>query len=1101
MHTQDKTKEELIIELEELQKAYDSLKVAKKANQSGCEEAEENLSATLHSIGDGVIATDKNGLVIRMNPVAETLCGWNLTEALGKPLSEVFSIKNAETHKPVADPVKKVLEKGEIVGLANHTVLVSRNGTEYQIADSAAPIRNKDGEITGVVLVFSNVTDKYAAQEKIKESEERYRSLLNNLDAGIVVHAPDTSIVMNNVRASELLGLSSDQMKGKAAIDLAWQFIHEDNTPLTLDEYPVNRIVIGKQSIKNQVLGIHQSDKNDVVWVTVSGFPVLDAQGEITEIVISFIDISERKIAEEEIKKTGRHYQALIENAPDGIALVNTEGGFKYISPSAKKMFGYNPSDEASLTPDQGTHPDDLPMVLTELGKVFADPAYVPTLEYRFIDKLGNWHWVETTFSNMLADPSVEAIVLNFRDITERRQLDEVHTFLSTSGYLDSDENFFESLSKYLAKILDSEYVCIDKLEGDGLTAQTVAIYNEGKFDPNVSYTLKQTPCGEAVGKTICCFPENVCQLFPYDEALQNLKAHSYIGTTLWSFEGKPIGLIAIIGQKPMKNVSFAETVLRLVAIRAAGELERLQAEEGLKLAKEKAEANEEKYRLSEMDMQEAQRLAHIGSWHWDIQTGIVTWSKELYNINGHDPDIPVPDFADMASFYTTDSWKTINEAVAKTFNTSEPYNLDLEMLKPDGTIFFTNTRGSADYNEAGEMINLHGTVQDITERKLYEEKLKESLSLLRIAGKKAKLGGWNVNLKKNRSYWSDEVAAIHEMPAGYTPSVQEGINFYAPEWRERITEVFTDCAQQGIPYDEEMEIITAGGKRVWIRAVGEAVKDDNGNIFKVQGAFQDISGSKKTEKEIRLLNETLEQRVAERTNELFVINKELEFHLSELEQFSYVSNHDLQEPLRTLSQFTHLFNEKYAGKLDEEGNRYLDFISKSAIRMSTLVRDLLEYSLLGKESVKTLVDCNKIVDAVLCDLDDLIKAGSTKITVEELPVFTGYETEMRQLFQNLIGNAIKYQKPGNCPEIHISAENLDKEWLFSIQDNGIGIDQKYFEKIFIIFQRLHNRNEYDGTGIGLANCRKVVGLHGGKIWVVSTPGAGSTFKFTIPKL
>lgn len=141
---------------------------------------------------------------------------------------------------------------------------------------------------------------------------------------------------------------------------------------------------------------------------------------------------------------------------------------------------------------------------------------------------------------------------------------------------------------------------------------------------------------------------------------------------------------------------------------------------------------------------------------------------------------------------------------------------------------------------------------KDITESKLAEEKIRENSSLIRIAAEKAKLGGWNVDLKENRSYWSDEVAAIHEMPPGYAPLVDEGINFYAPEWRERIIKVFTDCATKGIPYDEEMEIITSTGKRVWIRTIGEAVKDENGKIFKVEGAFQDISERKSAEAKSR---------------------------------------------------------------------------------------------------------------------------------------------------------------------------------------------------------------------------------------------------------
>ena len=167
---------------------------------------------------------------------------------------------------------------------------------------------------------------------------------------------------------------------------------------------------------------------------------------------------------------------------------------------------------------------------------------------------------------------------------------------------------------------------------------------------------------------------------------------------------------------------------------------------------------------------------------------------------------------------------------------------------------------------------------------------------------------------------------------------------------------------------------------------------------------------------------------------------------------------------------------------------------------MKLLVKDLLEYSLLGKESVTTIVDCNKIVEAALSDLDDSIKGSHARITVQHLPTFSGYETELRLLFQNLIENAIKYQKPAMIPEINISAESHPKEWLFSVRDNGIGIHQKHYHKIFVIFQRLHNRNEFEGTGIGLAHCKKVVEMHGGKIWVESTPGATSNFLFTIPK-
>ena len=162
---------------------------------------------------------------------------------------------------------------------------------------------------------------------------------------------------------------------------------------------------------------------------------------------------------------------------------------------------------------------------------------------------------------------------------------------------------------------------------------------------------------------------------------------------------------------------------------------------------------------------------------------------------------------------------------------------------------------------------------------------------------------------------------------------------------------------------------------------------------------------------------------------------------------------------------------------------------------------DLLEYSLLGKEVALTLVDCNEIVGHVLADLEDSIGASRALITVQQLPVLPGFPTELRLLFQNLIMNAIKFQKKDVVPVINISVESQETEWLFSVSDNGIGIDEKYNDKIFIIFQRLHNRSDYEGTGIGLAHCKKIVELHGGRIWVESKPGEGSSFRFTIHKI
>lgn len=256
--------------------------------------------------------------------------------------------------------------------------------------------------------------------------------------------------------------------------------------------------------------------------------------------------------------------------------------------------------------------------------------------------------------------------------------------------------------------------------------------------------------------------------------------------------------------------------------------------------------------------------------------------------------------------------------------------------------------------------------------------------------------------------------------------------------------------------------------------------------------------------RELLLQNDEKEKRTTELTianQEITSQNKKLHIQNKELEQFTYIASHDLQEPLRTLISFTELIKVEQNGKIDKQTDKYLNFIAKSTERMQELVKGLLDYAQIGKERSLTLVDCNQIINDVMGDLTVSINESNTKISVQDLPKLNGYETELRQLFQNLISNSIKFRKKEENLEIKVSAKKDTANWTFSIQDNGIGIDEKNQDKVFTIYKRLHNRNEYEGLGIGLAHCKKIVELHNGSIWIESKLGHGSIFNFTIPKI
>lgn len=238
------------------------------------------------------------------------------------------------------------------------------------------------------------------------------------------------------------------------------------------------------------------------------------------------------------------------------------------------------------------------------------------------------------------------------------------------------------------------------------------------------------------------------------------------------------------------------------------------------------------------------------------------------------------------------------------------------------------------------------------------------------------------------------------------------------------------------------------------------------------------------------------ELQLKQKSEELYRSNKELE-------QFGYVISHDLQAPLRSVTNYISLIEMKLGDKLDDELKEMFGVVVRASNGMRTMITELLNYSSIGRgiERLEETVDCNGIIKQVLADLDFDIRQSKAIISVDVLPEIKGNKVEIKQLFQNLVSNGIKFRRAGVAPEIAIRCTDKLTDWEFSVSDNGIGISEKYFKKLFLVFQRLHSTSEYPGTGIGLATCKKIVDLLGGEIWLTSQPGAGTVFYFTVPKI
>jgi light-regulated signal transduction histidine kinase (bacteriophytochrome) len=221
----------------------------------------------------------------------------------------------------------------------------------------------------------------------------------------------------------------------------------------------------------------------------------------------------------------------------------------------------------------------------------------------------------------------------------------------------------------------------------------------------------------------------------------------------------------------------------------------------------------------------------------------------------------------------------------------------------------------------------------------------------------------------------------------------------------------------------------------------------------------------------------------------------------AELEQFAYVASHDLQEPLRMVASYTQLLARRYRGRLDQDADEFIEFAVDGARRMQDLINDLLAYSRVGTRALQTVeVDVGELVDHVASDLAAAIDESGARLTRQpDLPIILADPTQLRQLFQNLLANAIKF-RGGRRPEVAVTALPTEGGWQFTVRDNGIGIEPQYVERVFILFQRLHTRAEYPGTGIGLAICKKIIERHGGRIWIESEPGQGTAFHFVLPE-
>ncbi|RXJ49567.1 PAS domain-containing protein [Gelidibacter gilvus] len=492
-------------------------------------------------------------------------------------------------------------------------------------------------------------------------------------------------------------------------------------------------------------------------------------------------------------------------------------------------------------------------------------------------------------------------------------------------------------------------------------------------------------------------------------------------------------------------------------------------------------ETNKKQIQKVNFNLAEAQKNAHIGSWEYYIEDKFFQWSDELYRIYGTNAASTEPTYENFFKLIHPDDHQLVKHAFEKAINNQQIFDIYHRIIREDGVERIVHKRINTVFDEDGVRILL-GTAQDVTEEKQAERQLKQSEEKLKDAQHLAHIGSWDWDISKNKIEWSDELFRIFGLkPDNFEANFENYLKYIHPEDRENVNEIVQKAYQDHQPFDFLHRITLPSGQERTLHGRGKVYLNKKGHIFKMIGTAQDVTERIK-----------VENKLNEYTNELEMKNKELA-------EFAYAASHDLQEPLRTIANFSKLLATKLETYPDKDLKHYMSLISGGANRMSIRIYDLLNYSRIGNDMSKSEIDCNIAVSQVLMDLSAIIGESGAEIIIEKLPVIVSGNLTM--VFQNLILNAVKFRREGVQPVVHISAVDRAKDFLFKIKDNGIGIEKDYYDRIFIIFQRLHTRTAYEGTGIGLSLCKKIIELHGGTIWVESEFGKGSTFYFTIPKV
>jgi PAS domain S-box-containing protein len=1016
-----------------------------KAANEALLKSEQRFEAAVHAVQGVLWTNNAQGEMEGEQPGWSALTGQQYEEYQGYGWSKAVHPDDAQ---PTIDAWNEAVREKKTFVFEHRVKLKTGEWNLFSIR--AIPLLNSDGTIREWVGVHTNISRQKEAAEKLRESEERLRLFVDHAPAAIAMFDRDIRYLAVSQRWMKDYSLTG-HIAGRSHYDVfpdmpqRWKDIHQralQGEVLTSDEDRFDR------------------EDGSIIWLKWEVRPWYNGRDEVGGIIVFSEDVTERKEVQAALQKSESRFRSTFENAAVGVAHVGMDGSWMFINQKVAEITGYTKEELTRLTFQDITHPEDLQTDLAYIQELLAGNIATYSMEKRYVRKNGSMVWVNLTVSLLREeDGKPKYFVSIVQDISERKKAE--------MSLIEAAEQLARERERLNMALHTGNLGAYEWKPDQNLVWWSPETYQVMSMDKH-----SFVPTVEAFNSLI----------HPDDRELvwRRTKESMQSGSE-FNMEYRIVG---------------ADGKVRWILNRSRMVLDEAQQTKvvtGIVTDITERKEAEEKIRRSERYFRELTDTVPAIIWITRPDGYCTYLNKHWYDFTGQTQE-EAEGFGWLNATHPDDKEEAAQKFIQAT-EKREPYYMLYRLRHTSGDYRWAIDSGSPKYSADGVFEGMIGTVVDVHEQRLAEDKIKESSDQLNQLSDFMPQIVWATKADGYHDFfnqrWYDFTGLSYEetKATGWSKVLH-------PEDYERTWQVWNNSLQTGELYEIEYRMRRRDGNYRWLLARAMPFRNAEGQIIRWFGTCTDIHEQKTGE-------ERLEALVAERTRELQRSNEDLQ-------QFAHVASHDLKEPVRKVITFQNLLKDELGENISEKAQSYLQKIEASSSRMYSMIDGVLAYSTLGATGLTPEpVDLNEVLKNIVTDLEVPIVQKRAIVRYGALPVVKGSPVLLYQLFYNLIANSLKFARPDVQPIIHIHTdagagaaerkEGQQNQHQIVVEDNGIGFHAEDAHRIFQTFTRLNAKDKYEGTGLGLSLCKKIAERHGGTIQAEGVPGVGARFILRLP--